>query len=455
MVDMRATNAKLRDRATRIVAEIAGASLDEARAALTRCNWRPKAAAAALLGGIEPDEAEQVLARHGGRLRKALEELSASGSPTVAGGTRRLGVAAAYVDGALVQGDVVVAGDEIAAVGYAGPGTGIAIPLLVDAQVNGYAGIDVLSADQSGLEELGRALLRHGVGAYLPTLITSSEASLVAALERLAAVAARGTDGASIAGVHLEGPFLSPERAGAHPVDELRLPDVALLERLLGAGPVRMVTLAPELPGALELVGLCVRRDVVVSLGHSAADAKAAKRAFAAGAGAVTHLFNAMAPPSARSPGLAGAALADPDVVVQLIADGVHVSDELLRVAFAAAAGRSILVSDAISAATLPDGAFSLGSVAVEVRGGVARRLDGTLAGSTARLTDGLARLAAIGIDQLDAVAAVTERPARLLGDPALGRLRVGGRADLLVLDETLAVERVLSRGRELEPKRA
>jgi N-acetylglucosamine-6-phosphate deacetylase len=411
----------------------------------------PKAAAAVLLGGIEPDEADRVLARHRGRLRQALEELSPPSARAVRRGTRTLGVAAAYVDGVLVPGDVAVAGEEIAAVGRGGGGAGIAMPLLVDAQVNGYRGIDVLAADEAGLEELGRALLRDGVGAYVPTLITSSEESLVSALRRLTAAAARATGGAAIAGVHLEGPFLSPERPGTHPVEELRLPDPALLERLLAAGPVRMVTLAPELPGALELVDLCVRRGVVVSLGHSAADAEAAARAFDAGAGAVTHLFNAMSPMSARAPGIAGAALATEGVVLQLIADGVHVADDLLRIAFAAAGGRCSVVSDAISAATLADGAYTLGSVAVEVRGGVARRGDGTLAGSTARLSDALGRLGGLGIGRLDVLAAATDRPARLLGDPELGRLRVGGPANVLVVDDALAVRRVVSRGRELE----
>ncbi len=162
-----------------------------------------------------------------------------------------------------------------------------------------------------------------------------------------------------------------------------------------------MVTLAPELSGALELIELCVRRGIVVSLGHSKASADEAARAFAAGASAVTHLFNAMAPIGGRAPGLAGTALAT---------DGIgdpadrrrraHVSDELIRLAFAAAPGRCSLVSDAIAAAGLGDGDYRLGAVAIEVRGGVARRADGTLAGSAARLRDGLARLAELGIDR-------------------------------------------------------
>ena len=425
MVDLRATNTKLRDRATRIVAEIAGVSRERARAALEQCDWSPKSAAAMLVGETEPAAASRVLERHQGRLRPALEELGAARAPGPGPETQRLGVAAAVVDGILVRGDVAISDGRIAAVGLAGQGTGLAIPALVDAQVNGYAGVDVLSAGPDELDTLGKALLRDGVAAYQPTLITSPEADLLAALARIAEAQER-TEGARIVGVHLEGPFLSPKRPGTHPVEHLRDPDPALLERLLAAGPVRTVTLAPELPGALELIELCTSRGVAVWLGHSEADAATARRAFAAGALAVTHLFNAMAPISAREPGLAGAALANPGIAIQLIADGVHVSDELLRLAFAAAPGRCSLVTDAVAAAGLPDGAYRLGEVEIELEGGVSRRADGVLAGGTSRLAESLVRLGALGLDPVEAVAAVTERPGRLLG-VGQGRLEQGG----------------------------
>ncbi|MDX6573679.1 MAG: N-acetylglucosamine-6-phosphate deacetylase, partial [Gaiellales bacterium] len=156
-------------------------------------------------------------------------------------------MAAACIDGVLVQGDLAIVGDRISAVGLAGRGSGLAIPAFVDAQVNGYAGIDVMSAVPEALVELGQALLRDGVTAYLPTLITGDPDDMLTALRRIAALGDRHA-GASIIGVHLEGPFLSRERAGAHPFEHLRAPDRALLEQLLGAGPVRMLTLAPELP---------------------------------------------------------------------------------------------------------------------------------------------------------------------------------------------------------------
>ena len=235
-----------------------------------------------------------------------------------------------------------------------------------------------------------------------------------------------------------------------HPPEHLRAPDAALLERLLDAGPVTTVTLAPELPGALELIELCVARGVAVWLGHSQANAAQARRAFEAGAVAVTHLFNAMEPMRAREPGLAGTALATSGIAIQLIGDGLHVSDELLRIAFAAAPGRCSLVTDAVEAAGLPDGAYRLGGVEIEAEDGVSRRADGVLAGGTQRLADGLVHLGALGLDPADAVAAVTERPGRVLGG-GLGRLEPGGPADLLVVDEELRIRETLLAGRRIE----
>ena len=289
--------------------------------------------------------------------------------------------------------------------------------------------------------------MAYGVCAYQPTLITAGEADLIAALGRVRTLAARPTSGASIIGVHLEGPFLSPERAGTHPIEHLRAPDIRLLERLLNAGPVRMMTIAAELPGADELIAMCVKRGVTVSLGHSCADADVAARAFRAGARAVTHVFNAMDPMSARAPGLAGAALATDGVTVQLIADGIHVADDMIRVAFAAARGRCSLVSDAMAAlacGTAPIASEMSRSLSSD---GVARRADGTLAGSVARLVDGLTHLIRIGVDLLDAIDAVSACPARLLGTRQFGFLRRGARADLLVIDEDGGPQRVVIAG--------
>jgi N-acetylglucosamine-6-phosphate deacetylase len=360
-------------------------------------------------------------------------------------GQMRLGVAAALVDGVPVRGDVEVADGRVAAVGLPSPrGSGIAAPGFVDLQVNGFAGVDFGSADAGAYAHAGEALLATGVTAYLPTLVTASEEDLAAALREVPARA----PGPRILGVHLEGPFISPEHPGVHPVEHIRLPDLALADRLLDAGPVRSMTLAPELPGAVELTRHLLARRVVVSAGHSAATAQEAARAFDAGIRTVTHLFNAMAPFAHRAPGLAGAALARDDVVVQLIVDGSHLAPETVRLAWSAAAGRVALVTDAIAAAGHGDGSYTLGGSAIAVREGVARRADGTLAGTTLTMLDAVRNAVALGVRLADALAAASSVPSRVLGDPDLGVLRPGARADLVVLDDDLSLRTVLVAGR-------
>jgi N-acetylglucosamine-6-phosphate deacetylase len=352
----------------------------------------------------------------------------------------RLGVEAALVDGALVPGDVEVADGVVAAYGLAGAnGRGVAVPGFVDLQVNGFAGVDLMGADADGYRRAGEALLETGVTAYLPTFISAPEEDVLAALGNVPA----NPGGARVLGVHLEGPFLSGKRLGIHPPSARRDPDPALLERLLGAGPVRLMTLAPELPGADELIDLLLLRGVAVSCGHSEATAAEATEAFDRGARTVTHLFNAMRPFRHRDPGLAGAALARDDVIVQIILDGVHLAEETARVVWQSAAGRVALVTDAVAGAGMPDGAYLLAGSEIEVRGGVVRGNGDVLAGSTLTMIEAVRNLHGLGIPLTDAVKAAAAVPARVLGDPSLGRLDVGLPADLVVLDDNLEIERV------------
>jgi N-acetylglucosamine-6-phosphate deacetylase len=358
----------------------------------------------------------------------------------------RLGVGAALVDGTLVPGDVEVADGHVASVGLSSAnGYGIASPGFVDLQVNGFAGVDFFSADAEGYRRAGRALLECGVTAYQPTFITSPEEELVGALAEVP------VNGAAprVLGAHLEGPFISPARLGTHPADARRDPDRALLERLLAAGPVSHVTLAPELPGAFELVDLLRERGVTVSCGHSDATAAEAREAFARGAKTVTHIFNAMRPFSAREPGLAGAALVAGDVVVQVILDGVHLADDTARLVWQAAGGRVAIVTDAIAAAHAGDGAYTLAGVDFEVEDGVARNADQVLAGSTVCMIDAVRNLVALGAPVEAALAAATSVPARLAGWPELGTLAPGSAADVVVLDDSLEIVRVLVRGED------
>ena len=356
----------------------------------------------------------------------------------------RLGVRAALVDGAIVPGDLEVVDGRIAGFGLpSANGRGIASPGFVDLQVNGFGGVDFLDSDAAGYSRAGEALLETGVTAYLPTLITAPEERLVAALGEIV----EGGRGPRILGAHVEGPFLSPRRLGTHPPSSRRDPDPSLLERLLAAGPVRLYTLAPELPGALELVDLLVARGVAVSAGHSDATADEAGAAFDRGVRTVTHLFNAMRPFTHRDPGVAGAALARPDVTVQIILDGVHLAPDTVRLVWRAAAGRLALVTDAVAGAGVGgDGSYQLGGVAVEVRDGVVRRDDGVLAGSVLTMIAAVRNLNALGVPLEDALDAATRVPAQVIGADT-GRIELGAEADIVVLSEELEIERVLVGG--------
>jgi N-acetylglucosamine-6-phosphate deacetylase len=356
----------------------------------------------------------------------------------------RLGVGAALVGGKLVPGDVEVADGHITGVGLSSPnGNGVASPGFVDLQVNGYAGVDFFAADADGYRRAGDALLQCGVTAYQPTFITSPEDKLTAALQEVP----QNGSVPHIIGAHLEGPFISPERLGTHPAEARRDPDAALLGRLLDAGPVSHVTLAPELPGAGELMDLLCRRGVTVSCGHSNATAEEAREAFARGAKTVTHIFNAMRPFAAREPGLAGAALVTSDVVVQVILDGVHLADDTARLVWQAAAGRVALVSDAIAAAGAGDGSYTLAGVDFEVENGVARSADRVLAGSTVPMIEAVRNLVSLGAPLEAALSAACEIPARISARPELGTLEPGTPADVVVLDDNLEVTRVLVAG--------
>jgi N-acetylglucosamine-6-phosphate deacetylase len=361
--------------------------------------------------------------------------------------SRRLGVAAALVDGSFVAGDVRLEGGLVAAVGLPpAAGGGLAAPGLVDLQVNGYAGVDFLTSEAPAWHTAERALARAGVTAYVANLITARSDATAAALRTTAGLVAgaaggaHGRGGSRCLGAHLEGPFLSSARRGTHPEQHLRLPSRELLEPLLATGPVVGVTIAPELPGAIEVIGWVSASGVLVALGHSDATADAANAGFDAGARTVTHVFNAMNGLTSRAPGLAGTALARADVAVQAILDGQHLSAETAAVVVAAAGRRLVLVSDALAAAGAPDGTYRLGDVDVTKVGDEARHAGGGLAGSVSPLISCVRRAVDAGATVEHALAAASSRPAQLIGRTDLGLLRPGDRADVVVLDDTLTV---------------
>jgi len=362
----------------------------------------------------------------------------------------RVGVKAAKVGDAIVTGDVVIEDGKVAEVGVSPPGKrNLAAPGFVDLQVNGFGGVDFLAADAEGYRSAGRALAGTGVTAYQPTFITSPMETYRSALE-VAKNLEPAPGGPRILGIHLEGPWLNARWKGAHNPANLVEPGIEDAERLCAAGPVSYVTLAPELPGGLELIGWLTERGVVVACGHCDADARMAHAAFDRGARAVTHIYNAQRRWQARDPGIAGVALVRPDVTVQAIVDYVHLAPETAYAAFLASRGRFAIVTDAIMAAGLGDGNYHLGDRSVTVAQGAARLDDGTLAGSVATMDAGVRNLVALGAGLADALDAASRVPARLVGRSDLGALRPGAPADIVVLDDSMTVRRTLVDGSEV-----
>ena len=351
----------------------------------------------------------------------------------------RLEVSAALVDGQILAGDVELDEGRVTAVGVVSAGgRGIAVPGFIDLQVNGFGGVDFLTAKPNDYRVAEEAMARSGVTAYQPTFITSTEENLVAALAALQSVPSHLV---KMLGAHLEGPFLSTSKPGTHPVHLCLHPDLDLMGRLLSAGPVTYVTIAPELPGSLKLMEMLRSKGVVISLGHSNATAEEAARAFDRGARTVTHLFNAMRNFAPRDPGIAGAALSHSDVIVQVILDGHHLAPQTALLAWRAAAGRLALVTDAVAPAGTPgDRHARIGDVEVEVRDGAVRRSDGTLAGSILTMVEAVRNLHALGATLEEAVGAASTVPAAILGQGDLGRIAPGSPADITVLDDNLEV---------------
>jgi len=328
--------------------------------------------------------------------------------------------------------------------------SGVLVPGLIDLQINGCFGVDFVAADPAGWAEVSARLPETGVTSFVPTFITAPVSDLVAGLRRTAALPA-DLGGARVLGVHVEGPFLSPARHGAHDPALLRDPTPEAVDALIDAAPglLRMHTLAPERPGALAAIRRLVDAGVLVSVGHSDATAEQTEAAADAGARLVTHLFNAMRPLHHREPGVIGQGLTDPRLTCGLIADLHHVAAPICRLAFAAAPGRIVLVTDAVAAAGMPPGTYDLGGQQVSVDPlGLPRRADGTIAGSGLRLDAAIANVVAAGVDLPSAVDAASRLPADILGRPDLGRIEAGGTADLVWLGDDLSARATWLAGR-------
>ncbi len=347
-------------------------------------------------------------------------------------------------------------------------GDGVIAPGYVDLHIHGSAGYDVMDERAEALPAIEQLLARHGVTGYFPTTVTAPMESTLRALERLAnAIKTRERDRETAnpedknrplpLGIHLEGPFLSHARRGVHPPEYLLAPTLPVFEQLWQAarGRIRMMTIAPELEGAPEVIAEAARRGVCVSLGHSDADFASAERGITAGARHATHTFNAMRPLNHnnldhRNPGILGAVLTDRRVSADLIADGIHLDPAIVKlIAEAKGPDRTVLITDAISATGMPDGRYRLGGFDVDLREGKCTR-NGSLAGSVLtmdRAVQNLARFA--GWDLPEAIAAASRNPARVARLANKGVLSAGADADFVVLNAQGEVQRTFVGGIE------
>jgi N-acetylglucosamine-6-phosphate deacetylase len=330
-------------------------------------------------------------------------------------------------------------------------------PGLIDIHIHGAAGIDLMKADREGLASFETFLAAHGVTSYCPTTVAApleatlrSLAQFADAVESPETGAADGRGRARPLGVHLEGPFLSHLRRGVHPPENLLPPTVSTFDRFWEAarGHIRLMTIAPELDGAPELIAAARQRGVVLSLGHSDATLEAAQTGVRAGARHATHTFNAMRPLDHRNPGILGEVLSNPLLTADIIADGVHVHPTVVRL-FLAAKGRegAVLITDATSAAGMPDGRYQLGPIEVEVKDGKCLH-QGSLAGSVLTLDCAIRNVmefAAWSFEQT--LRAATLNPAKVLGEPQKGLLTVGANADFVVWTREHEVKTTIVKG--------
>jgi N-acetylglucosamine-6-phosphate deacetylase len=331
------------------------------------------------------------------------------------------------------------------------------LPGFIDLQVNGSHGIDVMAASADGIMEISRKLAREGTAAWLPTAVTSPidhiekvHRAIGEAIERQSY--ADDSAAARILGMHLEGPFISPLRLGAHPKLNLE-PRGEPFERVLALEHLKLVTLAPELPGASDAICRLTSRGVVVSIGHTNATFEEASAGIAAGARMFTHLFNAMRPLNHRDPGVIAAALTNEVAMPAVIPDGIHVAAEVLRLIYMArSASRMILTTDKVSlAGTTSDSSLPVGRKRLVCSHGLAKLHDGTLAGAIASMLDGarvMVKSAGAGIAEVGMMAATN--PATLLSHAERGRLQPGAVSDIIVLSDTFELKTIFLAGREL-----
>jgi N-acetylglucosamine-6-phosphate deacetylase len=330
-----------------------------------------------------------------------------------------------------------------------------AIPGFIDVHIHGAGGRDVMEGNEDALGTVTAKLAPFGTTSMLATTVTADADDTCRAVEGISGYIATqhetNNPRAEILGIHFEGPFLSKERRGVHPTEFLQLPSAEFLQRLIHAssGNARILTIAPELIGAMPCIDAARSLGMVVSIGHTDATYEQARAAVAHGAHHATHVYNAMRPFTHRDPGVIGAVLTTPEVTAELIADGIHVDEIAMKVLLQAKGARGvILISDGVSATGMPDGKYMLGGLEVTVSGGICRNAEGKLAGSTLTLDRSLRNVVKLGVPLADAVQMLTLNPAMLLGiEFKKGALRSGADADIVLLNHSLEITQVWARG--------
>lgn len=321
----------------------------------------------------------------------------------------------------------------------------LVLPGLVDIHSHGAAGEDFSDGNPEGLKKILQYEKRCGITSYCPTSMTFPKERLRQIFASIKG--AQTEDGATVVGINMEGPFLDPAKKGAHVEEWIAAPDVAFVRELNqdADGLVRLVTLAPNMDGAEEFIKE-MHEEVCISLGHTAADYDCASRAMKLGAHHVTHLYNAMQPFGHRAPGLIGAAMDDPECMVELICDGYHIHPSAIRAAFRMfGPERVILISDSMRATGMENGTYELGGQEVTVKDRKAVLKDGTLAGSATNLYGCMCKAVEFGIPLEQAIMAATANPARSIGIfDRVGSIRIGKQADLLLVSENLELKRVI-----------
>lgn len=324
------------------------------------------------------------------------------------------------------------------------------IPGMIDVHIHGANGYDMMDGTERSIQQVSRACAASGCTSFLATSVSSTIEDLLGMIRSVKRVAGK-EEGAAIAGIHLEGPYLNRKRKGMQNEKFLRHPDVDEMKRIFteAGSSIKMVTIAPELPGGMEMVSYLQERGVIVAVAHSDATYEEAKRAFAEGASHVTHCFNGMRPIHHRDPGLIVAAFEEEHVSLQAIVDDVHLHPAIVRMMHRMkGAQKMVLITDALQAMGLGDGIYTFGGHQVEVVGGIARLKDGTLASSTITMNKSLQLAVELGIPLTDAVQMAATTPADILGNPCTGRIAHGCQADLALLDERFDVQWTMVQGR-------